>query len=296
MVEEPPPTSRANLTVWINRILRRYGIRARKRLSQVFLVEPEVLQFMATKIREALESEVEADRSALIEIGSGVGNLTHYVAAANVESYIIGIEVDARLAPALCGLQRHNPHVDIVVGDALQLINSIRAASFVFGNLPYHITSELLLTIAKSAAKAALITVQKDVAEKLLAAPGTKSYGKLSLIMQYLFEIKYLRTIPPKLFKPSPEVYSSIILLKRRRAFDFAAELVEALSKCLFSYRRKNVIKALNACTNVNVDEAAKLLKDLGGKRVYELTPNDVERIALIIAKERAGTSAATTI
>ncbi|MEM1560815.1 MAG: 16S rRNA (adenine(1518)-N(6)/adenine(1519)-N(6))-dimethyltransferase RsmA [Ignisphaera sp.] len=278
------PNSRKELISWMKAKLRKYGIRLRRRLSQIVLIDPKILSFIAKKSSELIPCR---DTATILEIGAGIGNLTQFLGSENGNALIIAVEIDHRFAPILQEIKRVYSNVEIVIGDALTLLESIRGIDLVTGNIPYHITSHLLLAIARSDIPFALLTIQKDVAERIVSKPGTKNYGKLSILMQLLFDVEILKVVPPVLFVPHPQVSSSIIVLKRKRLYDRYVETIEELTKCLFSYKRKLVIKAFEYCLGKKLNEKIKVEGSIWRKRVAHLTIEDIMELANIYVKLR---------
>jgi len=275
------PCTRKDLISWIRTRLKRYNIKLRKRLSQIILIDPKILTFIAEKIGKIIE-----DRSnvAILEIGAGVGNLTMFLGCKNSNALVIAIEIDNRFASILKEIKNLCSNIEIIIGDALNLIKSFRGIDLVVGNIPYHITSDILLTLAKSNTKYALLTIQRDVADRLVSKPGTKNYGKLSILMQILFEINIMRIIPSTLFRPKPQVSSAIILLRRKKEYNEYMKNVEELTKCLFSYKRKLVLKAFTYCIDKNkrLEKKIKMEDNIWRKRVLQLAVEDIMNLTNI--------------
>ncbi len=275
-----------DLSLWVRERLKLYSIRLKKRLSQVILLNTKTLERMARMLKDL--STIHRF-SSVIEIGSGPGTLTLYLAKECNHLYIIAIEIDERFSAILREIQEYFWNVDIIIGDAIQLINVLRS-NVAIGNLPYHITSDILIEIAKRI-DIALITVQKDVSMKIISKPGSKSYGKISILLQLLFDIKYIGSIPSRFFRPRPKVDSAILLLIRKRIYDETIERIEKLTKCLFSYRRKRIYKALRKCIDIEyIDKMLSYMEqNLWGKRVFQLSPRDIEKLVHIYVELKNG-------
>jgi len=278
--------SQRDLSLWVREKLKLYGIKLKKRLSQVVLLNEKTLEKIARMLKDL---SIIHRFSSVIEIGSGPGTLTLYIAKECTNLYIIAIEIDKRFSAILREIQEYFWNVDIIIGDAIQLIDVIRS-NVAIGNLPYHITSDILIEIAKHI-DIALITIQKDVGMKIISKPGSKSYGKISILLQLLFDIKYVGSIPSKFFRPKPKVDSSILLLVRKRMYDKTIERIEEMTKCLFSYRRKHVYKALKRCIDLEyVDKMLSYMEqNLWKKRVFQLSPKDIEKLVHIYVELKNG-------
>ncbi|MEL9939752.1 MAG: 16S rRNA (adenine(1518)-N(6)/adenine(1519)-N(6))-dimethyltransferase RsmA [Ignisphaera sp.] len=261
-------------------ILTENAIAIKKKLSQTFLVDPHELKLIAKIVKKE-----SVDKPCIMEIGSGIGNLTVFLAFENIDKTIISVEYDQRFAKILKELQEDFYNVDVVIGDARQIIASVRGCNVVVGNLPYHITSQLLLSIAKGVFDTVIVTVQKEVAGRIASRPGTRGYGKLTAFLQHMFSVNYIKTIPLNKFYPRPEVHSAVLLLKRKHYYDSFSEVFEDIVKCLFFYRRKVVAKALSRCIDKEIDEKIEGLEEIWRKRVYQLSVEELEKIAHIFAK-----------
>jgi len=243
-------------------VLRELGLRPRKKLSQSFTVDPELIRIIADTCNEW--------HGPVIEVGAGLGALTKALLDRGIE--VLAIEIDRRLATFL-KMSMGSEILHVVVGDAREMVLCSRIP--VVGNIPYHITSDLLLAIARSRTPKACLTVQLEVANRLIARPGTKEYGRLTVITDYLFRKRILRIFPPSSFYPEPEVYSAVVVMERVRPYDSTARLIEDVGRCLFSFRRRKLRTALARCFGeCAVDD------HLREKRVYELGVEDIVSIA----------------
>ncbi len=279
----PPITnSRRLLESWIFKTLRFLNAKPRKKLSQVFLVDPKPLLAIAHTLRA-----FNADK--IIEIGAGLGTLTAYIAEIVKPHELLAIEIDERFAPILSMVQHAYSSVNIVIGDALRILPATRGIDFVVGNLPYYITSDLLIAIGQSNARIAIVTVQREVGERLLSSPGSDNYGKLTVFIRTLFTVEELVRIPSTAFKPVPEVDSVVLVLKRIRPYDATIARLEKLTKCVFSYRRKLLHKALISCLGERASKCLAELGDLDWKRlrVFEASPELFLRITCICVENQ---------
>ena len=163
--------------------------------------------------------DVQPD-DAVLEIGSGPGTMTELLAAQAEKVW--AVEVDPRLAGGLREKFADSPHVEVVEGDILKLsIDSLcrtagRERIRVFGNLPYYITSPCLLHLFESHAGITdiVVMVQREVAERIVAMPGSKDYGLFSVTCQYYTEPRMLFSIPPQAFRPVPQVHSALVRMR----------------------------------------------------------------------------------
>jgi 16S rRNA (adenine1518-N6/adenine1519-N6)-dimethyltransferase len=217
------------------------GHRARKRFGQNFLVDQSYIQ----KIVDAVGP---SPGDAVVEIGPGLGALTTPLLAALDHLHVV--EIDRDLAQRLreredaSKLTIHEQ--DALTFDLEQLPNKLK----VVGNLPYNISSPLLFHIAKSASKVQHITVmlQKEVVDRMTAAPDTPDYGRLSVMLQATFAIKRLFIVPPGAFRPVPNVDSAVAQLTPLATPLVPPTQFEAFSKIVmaaFGQRRKTLHNTL---------------------------------------------------
>lgn len=193
-------------------LLQAHGVRPSRRLGQSFLVDPQVLG----KILHFAELK-SSDR--VLEIGAGVGTLT--VALAQVVREVVAIEVDAALCRLLAERFGDNPRVRLITADVLtmewrELTGGERWK--VVANIPYAITSPLIVSLLESARCFAslVLMVQHEVAERLTASPGTKDYGAITVFCQYYARIHRVARVSREAFYPRPAVDSALIRLHVR--------------------------------------------------------------------------------
>jgi 16S rRNA (adenine1518-N6/adenine1519-N6)-dimethyltransferase len=240
---KPPHGSSAELPP-LREVIRRYGLSARKRLGQHFLLDLNLTR----KIARAAGS---IDSGTVIEIGPGPGGLTRALLLEGAER-VITIEADPRCLDALAGIAGAFPgRLEIIAGDALE----IDVASLgdpprrIVSNLPYNIGTALLLRWLESPGAFAGLTLmfQKEVAERLLARPGSKDYGRLSVLTQWLTVVKQLFEIPAAAFTPPPKVTSTVVQITPRPQPLCPAEResLERVTAAAFGQRRKMLRQSL---------------------------------------------------
>ncbi len=231
-------------------VIARYGLGARKSLGQHFLLD---LNLTARVARAAGDLE----RGTVIEVGPGPGGLTRGLLAAGAHR-VIAIEKDARCLSALGDLALAYPgRLEIIAGDALR----IDAASLgapprrIVANLPYNVATPLLVRWLESIAQtpdsfACLVLMfQKEVADRLVAVPRTKAYGRLSILTQWLCEVRPLFDVPARAFTPPPKVTSSVVGLWPRPT-PLAPARLETLARvtaAAFGQRRKMLRQSLKS-------------------------------------------------
>lgn len=198
-------------------ILRAHGFRFKKSLGQNFLTKPKIL----ARIVEAAAVTAADD---VIEIGPGIGALTEFLAAR--AHAVLALEVDARLLPVLAETLAPYPNVTVVHEDALKAdLAALIATHFdgahsvkVVANLPYYITTPILMGLLQAPVNFASITVmmQQEVAARLTAQPNTKDYGSLSIAVQQTMDVRVAFAVNRTAFVPAPNVDSAIVTLVRR--------------------------------------------------------------------------------
>ncbi len=233
-------------------LLRRHGLRPRKRLGQHFLVDRRVL---AAIVRAA---ELEAD-DGVLEIGAGLGTLTLALAAG--AGRVVSVEIARELAPALAetleGALAETPggKVRLVFGDALRLdLAGLLAEDGgrrwkAVANLPYYVTAPLLARLLALPLELLVLTVQKEVAERLVAPPGGRRYGALTVFVAYHAAAEVVTAVPPRSFHPPPLVGSAVVRLRPRAVppVSVPAPALFAVVRAAFAHRRKTVANALAA-------------------------------------------------
>jgi 16S rRNA (adenine1518-N6/adenine1519-N6)-dimethyltransferase len=227
-------------------LLNRLGLRPKKSLGQHFLVHPH----QARRIVAALNLTGE---ETVVEIGAGLGALTGFLAQA--ARRVIALERDPGLARFLQeDLLAETPGVEVICQDVLEFDfrEARRQAGqtlAVVGNLPYQITSPLLFTLIRESAAIAqaVLMMQQEVGARLLASPGTKDYGILSVLSQYYFRVIRLFHLSPGNFYPPPLVSSVVLRLLPETPVPAAldAALLHRLVKTAFGHRRKTLNNTL---------------------------------------------------
>ena len=229
-------------------LLERHGFRFSKALGQNFLIEPSVPR----RIAEASG----ADESTLaLEVGPGVGCLTSELARRAKK--VVAIELDNALRGVLAETLGGLENVEIVWGDAAKLdlaaLVRERAGALrpvVCANLPYSVTTPLLAAFIEAGCfERMTVMIQREVAQRLAAAPGTKDYGAFTVFVNWHCEVKRLFDVPPECFMPRPRVTSSVVALTPRAEPPCAVRDEALMFRCVraaFSQRRKTLSNALS--------------------------------------------------
>ena len=253
-------TTRAGLRT----IIDKYGIQTRKKLGQHFLVDTHVVD----KIIAAADLSQE---DCVLEIGPGPGGLTQ--ALLKHAGHLIAVELDKQLIPVLTELFPY-PNITIIQGDILRLnLPEILApyAAYpikVVANLPYYITTPVILNLLESGLpfKSITVMVQKEVAKRMAASPGTKDYGSLTLAIKYYADVELVANVPVNCFMPRPAVDSAVVQLYVRPQLPIVADK-EHLFKVIhaaFNQRRKTLVNALAAGLEMDKAYIAEVLEKCG--------------------------------
>jgi 16S rRNA (adenine1518-N6/adenine1519-N6)-dimethyltransferase len=276
-------------------LIKKHGIVLKKSLGQNFLIDQNIL----SKIVSA--AELSEDKGA-IEIGPGIGALTQQLAKS--AGRVLAIEIDQRLLPILAETLEPYPHASVVHGDVLKLdLPELFRQHFagaagvsVVANLPYYITTPIIMKLLeeKLPLENIVVMIQKEVAERMSARPGTKDYGSLSIAVQFYCEAELVTIVPRTVFVPQPNVDSAVIRLRVRKTppvhvqdEDFFFEVVRAS----FVQRRKTIYNNLQTrfFTKETKTELEALLRDCGidpVRRGETLSMEEYARLAdALIAK-----------
>ena len=228
-------------------MLGRFGLRPAKRWGQHFLVSSSALG-------RILEAAALGPEDSVLEVGAGLGTLT--VALAARAGWVTAIEVDRRLLPALETVVGSSSRVRVVAGDILRMDPATlfdgppSAPRKIVANLPYNIAAPTLLRLLEAPLHLAVIvvTVQREVAERIAARPGTRAYGRLSVAVQFRAAPRIVARVPRGAFLPPPEVQSAIVELVPHVRSPVAVEDEELFFRVVaagFGYRRKTLHNAL---------------------------------------------------
>ncbi len=233
---------------YLRDLLERHGFRFSKKLGQNFLINPSVCPRMAQACG------IGAD-GGVLEIGPGVGVLTRELA--RQAGQVVAVELDDRLPPVLAETLAGQDNVSFVWGDCMKLdLHALIKEKFgdrpvaVCANLPYYITSPIIMMLLESRLPVENITVmvQKEAAQRLCAAPGTREAGAVTLAVQYYAEAETLFSVSRGSFMPAPNVDSAVIRLTRRKTppCEVTDEAVLfRLIRAGFNQRRKTLLNSL---------------------------------------------------
>ncbi|MFN3466278.1 MAG: 16S rRNA (adenine(1518)-N(6)/adenine(1519)-N(6))-dimethyltransferase RsmA [Candidatus Brocadiales bacterium] len=245
-------------------LLEERGFRPRKHLGQNFLVDQNLL-------RVIVEEASVGERDIILEVGSGTGLLTRYLA--EKAHKVLAVEIDPRLYSLTVELLQDytnirflnkdvlktkttiDPEIEAVLvqwlKEAARAIHELPLRLKVVSNFPYSISTPFIIAIlvGKLPVELMVLTLQRDIVDRLLASPATKEYGVLSVVAQLFSDIKLLRQLPPEVFWPVPKVESAIVKMevRRERVLERIPDLslFNRLVMCVFQSRRKTLINSL---------------------------------------------------
>ena len=225
-------------------VLQKYHFVFQKRFGQNFLIDEHVLE-------KIIESSGITKDDFILEIGPGIGTMTQYLAEAAGE--VFAVEIDKNLLPILAETLAEYDNVTVVNEDILKVdiaaLTGGRPVKVV-ANLPYYITTPIIMGLFENHIPATSITVmvQKEVAERMQAGPGGKDYGALSLAVQYYAEPYIVANVPPNCFMPRPKVGSAVIRLTRHEVMPVETKnekLMFSIIRASFNQRRKTLANGL---------------------------------------------------
>ena len=235
-------------------VLRQLGQKPKQSLGQNFCIDRSVLRRIA-------EAAKIGEGDTVIEIGPGTGALTEFLIETGAS--VTSVEIDQRFYEELEQRFSGASNFRLVRADALKQLDAVLddvGVAVVVGNLPYHISSRLLMAMVanRKRVKRALVTLQLEVAQRMIAPPGNKQYGRLSARMQSVAEMDILFKIPPRAFFPAPKVDSALALVDffGGPQTEFADEtLFEAVIKAAFAQRRKQLRNSLRTLASPEILE-----------------------------------------
>lgn len=250
-------------------VLQRYGFNFQKKYGQNFLIDTHVLD----KIIGA--AQIGPD-DFVLEIGPGIGTMTQYLAEAARE--VVAVEIDTKLIPILQDTLREYDNVTVLNEDILKVdIRKIAEEKNggkpikVVANLPYYITTPIIMGLFESEVPLDSITVmvQKEVADRMQVGPGTKDYGALSLAVQYYAEPYIVANVPPNCFIPRPAVGSAVICLTRYQEKPVKvndASFMFKIIRASFNQRRKTLQNGLYNSSELRIpkEKTVAALEEMG--------------------------------
>jgi 16S rRNA (adenine1518-N6/adenine1519-N6)-dimethyltransferase len=254
-------------------LLKRYNLVPRRALGQHFLADPNL-------VRKLVGLAAVEPGGLVVEIGAGTGTLTRALGEAGFR--VVAYEVDERLRPLLAEVLADLADVEVRFADALEVLPADLEEGrwTLVANLPYNVGTPLLLKLLRQgpAVERFVVMVQKEVADRLLAGPGSRTYGIPSVVVALHAEPHREFTVGPQVFVPPPRVESAVITLQRRAAPPGASRAIE-LASIAFNQRRKTLRRSLSGVipSVTEVLAAAGISSDL---RAEQLSPADYVTVA----------------
>lgn len=265
-------------------------MRPRKSLGQHFLLDPGICDRIAR-----LAGDLRG--RSVLEIGPGPGGLTRALLGTGAGN-VVAIEIDPRAVRGLDTLMAQDGRLRVISGDALRtdLASLVEAPRQVVANLPYNVGTPLLVGLLRHAGRWERFTLmfQQEVAERLVAAPGTASYGRLSVLAQWLCAVELQMRLPPGAFVPPPKVWSAVVRLTPR-AEQPPSDLVrqmEALTAAAFGQRRKMLRSSLRSLGGTELLAAAGVDPE---RRAETLDVTTFDTLARLLSATRSTPIARTT-
>ena len=272
-------------------VLKKYQFHFQKKFGQNFLIDPHVLD-------KIISAAGITEEDFVLEIGPGIGTMTQYLACAARK--VAAVEIDGALLPILADTLADYENVTVIhedilkldIEDLVQKENGGRPIKIV-ANLPYYITTPIIMGLLEGHVPFENMTVmvQKEVAERMQAKPGSKSYGALSLAVQYYVEPYIAANVPPNCFMPRPAVGSAVIRLTRHKRPPVAVQderLMFRIVRASFNQRRKTLVNGMKNSAEMNLTkeaaaEAVRLLGKDENVRGETLTLEEFARLADIV-------------
>lgn len=271
----------------VKRILSKHGFTFSKALGQNFLINPDVCPQMA----ESLSAD---ENTGVLEVGPGIGVLTKELC--RVAGKVVSVELDKRLFPVLDETLAEFDNLEIINADVMKIdLNKLIEEKFsgcssvkVCANLPYYITSPVIMTLLESKLPVdeIVVMVQKEAGERLCAEVGSRMAGAVTVAVNYYADSEILFDVNRDSFMPSPKVDSVVIRLTVRKNSKFEVSNEKkffSLVKCAFSQRRKTALNSISNTMGVPKDKISAVFTEFGldtNIRAEKLTMNDFINIA----------------
>ncbi len=248
-------------------IMTKYGLTVKKSLGQNFLIDPNILRKIVGKAELTKES-------AAIEIGPGIGALTEHLA--RTAGKVLAFEIDQRLLPVLEDTLSPYDNISIIHSDILKA--DVEAAIekelagykdiVVVANLPYYVTTPIImkLLLEKLPIRGLVVMLQKEVAERITAKPGTKAYGSLSIAIQYYTDAEMALTVPKTVFMSQPNVDSAVIRMNKLpepRVKVIDEDFFFTVTRGSFVQRRKTILNNLQSAMPNGKEKKESILEAL---------------------------------
>ncbi|CAM5354516.1 MULTISPECIES: 16S rRNA (adenine(1518)-N(6)/adenine(1519)-N(6))-dimethyltransferase RsmA [Niallia] len=248
-------------------ILDKYGFSFKKSLGQNFLIDTNIL-------RNIVDHAQLTEESGAIEVGPGIGALTEQLAKRSKK--VVAYEIDQRLLPILKETLEPYPHAKIIHQDILKAnVKEMLDTEFkdikdimLVANLPYYVTTPIIMKILeeKLPLRGIVVMLQKEVAERISAKPGTKEYGSLSIAIQYYTKPEVVMIVPKTVFVPQPNVDSAVIRLTIRETPSVVVKneaFFFQITRASFAQRRKTILNNLSSQLEGGKEKKAEIIEAL---------------------------------
>ncbi|MEG2199021.1 MAG: 16S rRNA (adenine(1518)-N(6)/adenine(1519)-N(6))-dimethyltransferase RsmA [Anaerovorax sp.] len=274
----------------IKAIRDKHGFKLSKSLGQNFLTDKNIID-------KIIDGSHIGSGDLVIEIGPGMGVLTH--AAALEAGKVIAIELDRNLIPILADTLKEHDNIEIINQDILktdlkellkqntEIKGQKRDGVKIIGNLPYYITTPIIMKILEDGVPADSITImlQKEVAERIKAGPGSKTYGAISVAVQYYCEVAHVANVPREVFFPPPKVDSMVIRLDIRK--EKAISLLDeptffSVIKFGFGQRRKTLLNSLTGVCGFSKEQVDQALRKVNVDPIRRAETLSMEEFAAV--------------
>ena len=281
----------------VNRIRDRFHLQPSKSLGQNFITDGNI-------VRIIVDGAGITGEDLVIEIGPGIGVLTSVLAER--AAFVVAVELDTRLLPVLDETLAEYDNIRVINADILKtdlhkLVRTCREEGLftgkvrVIGNLPYYITTPIIMKLLEEQVPADSITVmmQKEVADRIRSAPGSRTYGAISVCVQYYCRVEKVADVPKEAFIPRPKVASTVLNLEPLEEKTAVAD-EKTFFRCVkagFAQRRKTLLNSLASAGGLDKEQVRKLLEAAGidpGRRAETLTVEEFGRIADGFFKEHS--------
>lgn len=218
----------------LREVIKKFNLTADKRFGQNYLLD--------SNLNKKIARAVAPENSVVLEIGPGPAGLTRELLEARPKK-LIAVELDKRFIPALEELSQSYPSLHIIQGDGLKINLDELAPEIITGNLPFNVATPLLahfLSEAKPSFNKMVILLQKEVAERIVARPNNRTFGRLSVLCQWRGSARILFSIPASAFTPRPKIDAALVeITLEPKASDPAPKTIERLCRLAFSQKRK---------------------------------------------------------
>lgn len=270
---------------YVKRILKQHGFRFSKSLGQNFLIDGNI-------VRSIVEKAEVGEEDYVLEIGPGIGTLTEELALRAKK--VVAVEIDKKLIPILEQSIGKYKNVEIINEDILEVdLERLIEEKFqgksvkVVANLPYYVTTPIVARLIEEDLniESIVVMVQKEVAERMAAPPGSKTYGSLSVLIDYFTKPEIVLSVPRTVFMPQPKIASAVIKLDLKKDLeDIDSDKLFKVVRASFSKRRKTVLNALSSYGfDIDKDRVRECLEKAGidpSERAERLSTEDFIEIS----------------